>query len=208
METTTETNGADKKPSWAEVAAVSAEIEASKWTWETSEEVLEVTLTDGDMADLLRANGADEDAKAACDREIDGLKAELKEKKSESEAIAARMKDRNRAGWKGTTQKKAHWKVGQCFALNVVRYVDPITGVVVKERALTGAERQLDLLADGALAACKPTADAQLNLGDVEPSDLDATDLTDPAALLDAAQRGEDADDEDGEDLDEDESDL
>ena len=37
--------------------------------------LIDITLTDRDMADLLRANGADEEAKSEVDRTIDSLKA-------------------------------------------------------------------------------------------------------------------------------------
>lgn len=159
-----------------------------EWTWETSEDVIDVPLTDHDRANMLRANGADEDAKAEVDREIDEAKATLKEKKAESETIAARMKDRNRSGAKETQAKKAHWKVGTCFSLNTLVYVDPDTGIEVSRRPLTQRERQLELGMDKALDLIKPSGDAQLNLGDVEP-----TDITDADALLRDAQRGEEA---------------
>jgi hypothetical protein len=175
------------KPSWAaDVLAAKATAEP-EWTWEVSEEVIDVPLTDADRANMLRANGADEETKATVDREIDEAKATLKEKKAESETIAARMKDRNRSGSKETAPKKAHWKVGTCFALNTLVYVDPDTGVEVSRRPLTQRERQLELGVDKALDLIKPKSDdGQLSLGDVEP-----TDLTNPEALLLAAQQGE-----------------
>jgi len=176
-----------ERPSFAEGLAV-AEAEAKpaepEWTWDVSEEVIEVKITDADCRAMLQANGADEDAKAAADREIDALKAALKEKKAESEAIAARLRERNRQGSKETWPKKAHWKIGTCFALNTVVYVDPETGLEVARRALTQSERQLELGVDVALAALKPTAE-------VDPAPPASSDLTDPEALLAAAQRGE-----------------
>lgn len=178
---------------WAEAAADASATEAAckadEWEWDESEEVIDITLSDADMADLLRANGADEDAKAAVDREIDTMKSNLKEKKAESEAIAARMKDRNRSGSRGVQSKKATWKVGTCFALNMARYVDPLTGRIVLERALRSDERQV--------ALPLPEPGAQLERGDA-----DDTDLTDPDALLAAAQAGEVSDDDDDHDGD------
>jgi hypothetical protein len=175
---------ADLEAAQADDASVSKEPE---WTWEVSEDVIDVPLTDADRANMLRANGADEETKATVDREIDEAKATLKEKKAESETIAARMKDRNRSGSKETAPKKAHWKVGTCFALNTLVYVDPDTGVEVSRRPLTQRERQLELGVDKALDLLKPTEGGQLSLGDVEPTD----DINDPAALLAAAQEGE-----------------
>ena len=186
------------KPSWsADVAAVAATAEP-EWTWETSEEVIEVDLTDHDRAQMLRANAADEEAKAVVDRELDDAKATAKEKKAESETIAARLKDRNRQGGKETWPKKAQWKVGTCFALNTLVYVDPDTGVEVSRRPLTQRERQLELGVDKALDLLKPTEAAQMSLGDVEPTD--ATDVTSPESLLAAAQQGEAVEDEAGQD--------
>ena len=187
--------GADE-PAPAKPTSFAADLQEAvataepEWTWEVSEEVIEVPLTDHDRANMLRANGADEETKAEVDREIDTAKATLKEKKAESETIAARMKDRNRSGAKETQAKKAHWKVGTCFALNTLVYVDPDTGVEVSRRPLTQRERQLELGVDKALDLIKPTADAQMSLGDVEPTD--ATESADPEALLRAAQAGED----------------
>lgn len=169
----------------AEADAHATEQATSEWEWETSEEVLNIPLTPEDGLDLIRANGADEEAKASVDREVEDLKTELKEKKAESESISARMKERNRSGLKGVIAKKAHWKVGTCFALNTVRYVDPITERVVFERAIRADERQVALPLVSDDAADKA---AQLSLGEADPSDL-----TDHDALLRAAQDGEDS---------------
>ncbi len=198
MTTTEETNETPKpkrarkdskpdetRPSFAAdlIAAVTdAAPEEPEWTWETSEEVIDVKITDADCRAILQANGADEDAKSEADRAIDALKAELKEKKAESEAIAARLKDRNRQGSKETWQRKAHWKVGTCFALNTLVYIDPDTGVEVARRPLTQKERQLELGVDAALDLLKPTD---------EPLAQDEASMTDPEALLAAAEKGE-----------------
>jgi hypothetical protein len=169
---------------WKEVAAASADRDAHEWVWDEVEDVLDVKLAPSEAADMLRANGADEIEKESIERDIDALKAELKEKKSEVEAIAARMKDRNRTGAKGVQSRKARWKVGTCFALNTVRYVDPDTGLVVHERPLTRDERQLELAVDDVLANEKPTVD-------VAPESADESAVTDPDALLAAAKKGE-----------------
>lgn len=175
------------QPSFADgIAAAEAEAGPAEpeWTWDVSEEVIDVKITDADCRAMIQANGADEDAKAAADREIDALKAELKEKRAESEALATRIRDRNRQGSKETWPKKAHWKIGTCFSLNTVVYVDPDTGEEVARRALTQSERQLELGVDAALDALKPTAE-------VEPAPPASTDMTDPEKLLEAAQRGD-----------------
>ncbi len=165
----------EKGAEWAEAAAeaetAAAAQAADEWEWDTSEEVIDIKLTPEDGLDLLRANGADEESKAAVDRDIDSMKSDLKDKKAESEAISARMKERNRTGLKGVQSKKATWKVGTCFALNTVRYVDPVTDRVVFERAIRADERQVEL----------PL-----------PGEADPTEATDPEALLRAAQEGED----------------
>ncbi len=169
----------------AEWAAAAADAEASKepdWDWSELEDVIDITLTDRDMADLLRANGADEEAKSEVDRTIDALKAELKEKKAESEAIAARMKDRNRSGAKGVQSRKAIWKIGTCFSLNTVQYLDPQTGEKVFERPLSASERQLELGIERAMAAVAPAPQAIVE---------DDESLTDPEALLRAAEDGD-----------------
>lgn len=166
-------------PSWSADVREAEANAAPEWEWETSEEVIDIKLTPEDGLDLLRANGADEEAKASVDRAIDSMKSDLKDKKAESDAISARMKERNRTGLKGAQSKKAHWKVGTCFATNTVRYVDPITDRVVFERAVRADERQV--------ALPLPTEErGQLALGDVDPSDM-----TDPEALLRAAAEGE-----------------
>ena len=182
------------QPSFAAdlIAAVTdAETSEPEWAWEVSEEVIDVKITDADCRAMIQANGADEEAKSEADREIDTLKADLKEKKAESEAIAARLKDRNRQGSKETWPKKAHWKVGTCFSLNTIVYIDPDTGVEVSRRSLTQRERQLELGVDAALDLIKPTDD---------PLTQDETSLTDPEALLRAAQAGEDSDESDEDD--------
>ncbi len=165
----------------AEVTSLLANGEP-EWEWDTSEEVIDIKLTPEDGLDLLRANGADEEAKAAVDRAIDTMKADLKEKKAESESIAARMKSRNLSGARGVQSRKANWKGGTCFSLNTARYLDPITGRVVLERALRQDERQVEL----PLPQPKSSDDRQLGLGDVDP-----TDMNDPETLLAAAQAGE-----------------
>ncbi len=174
--------GAEWAAATAEAETVEAAKAADEWEWDVSEEVLNIPLTPEGGLDLIRANGADEEAKAMVDREADDLKTELKEKKAESEAIAARMKERNRSGLKGVIAKKANWKVGTCFALNTVRYVDPITDRVVFERAIRADERQSSLPLD----ETQPATGDQMNLGDVEPGDV-----SDPDALLRAAQAGD-----------------
>ena len=198
---------------WQEVAAASADRDAHEWTFEDIEDVLDVKVTDAEKAAMLEANGADDIEKEQLERAIDALKADLKEKKSETEAIAARIKDRNRTGAKGVQSRKRVWRVGTCFALNTVRYIDPETGVVVHERPLTRDERQLELAVDDVLSNVKPVVDAS-------PEATGAEDVTDPEALLAAVKKGEEptpsdtsldndddgpgyGEDEDGEDEDE-----
>jgi len=167
---------------WKDVAAASADRDAHEWTWEEVEDVIEVKITNAEAAAMLAANGADEGEKEAAERAIDALKAELKEKKSEVEAIAARMKDRNRTGAKGVQSRKAKWRVGTCFALNTIRYIDPESGLVVHERPLTQAERQLELAVDKAIDSAKVDPEPA-------PESGDEVSVTNPAALLSGAKK-------------------
>lgn len=169
---------------WKDVAEASASRDAHEWTWEDVEDVLEVRLSDAEKASMLSLNGADEEEKERIEAEIASLKEELKDKKAEVTSIASRMKDRNRTGAKGAQSRKRVWRVGTCFALNTVRYIDPDTGLVVHERPLTRDERQLEL-AVGDLLDVKPTADPE------PASNGDDAAVTDPDALLDAAKKGE-----------------
>lgn len=167
---------------WQEVATASAERDLHEWTWDDVEDVIEVRVSDAEKAAMLSLNGADESEKEQIESEIAALKEELKDKKAEVTSIASRMKDRNRTGAKGVQARRCKWKVGTCFALNTIRYVDPSTGLVVHERPLTQAERQLELAVDAAL---KPAVD------DSPDSSGDEADVTDPVGLLDAAKKGE-----------------
>jgi hypothetical protein len=171
---------------WNDVVAASAERAANEWEWEDSEEVIPVTLTSADKARLIDENGVDQKEKDAVDKKIDEHKERIKALKAEADVILARTEDRNRAASRGIEDRRATWKVGTCFAINTVRYVDRETGLVVRERPIEAHERQiaLPLVSDDAAAKA-----AQLSLGDVEPGD--DTAMTDPEALLDAAQKGE-----------------
>lgn len=166
--------------SWNDVVKASAEVEASRIEREVLEDVIDVKLTESDVADIARANAADDHEKTARQRTVDDLKGDLKDEKSAIEAIDARMRDRNNAVRRGSQSRKAKWIVESIFATNTARYLDPDTERVVHERPLRGDERQvkLPLISDDAAARA-----AQLSLGDA----ADATDITDAEGLLGAA---------------------
>jgi hypothetical protein len=173
---------ADLEAAQAGDAAATPEPDANRVEVETVEDVIDVKLTDADLADIARANAADDQEKTQRQKTVDDLKTELKEEKEAIEALVARMHDRNNAVLKGHQARKAHWTLETCFATNTARYIDPRNGRVVHERALRVDERQISLPIDA-----KPKSDdGQLSLGDVEP-----TDMTNPAALLLAAKQGE-----------------
>lgn len=171
------------------------EAEASRVERVTLEDVIDVKLTETDLADIARANAADDHEKTARQRKVDDLKSDLKDEKTSIDALVARMHDRNNAVLKGVQARKAAWIVETIFATNTVRYLDPTTERVVLERPISADERQVKLpLVDDAPVS----AGAQMSLGDVD--DQDADGITDPDALLEAAQAGDDEDDLDEDD--------
>lgn len=169
---------------WNDVVKASAERDASEWEWEEAEEVIPVKLGSADKARLLDENAIDQKAKDEVDAKIDALKDQIKTLKAEADVILSRTEERNRACGAGVEQRRDTWKIGTCFAVNTVRYVDRETGQVMHERAIEDHERQVALPLVSPEATAKA---AQLSLGDADPSDL-----TDPDALLRAAQEGED----------------
>lgn len=199
MEATSE-QGLPAQTTWADVAAASAEAEAS--VREKLTDVIEVKLTDADLANIARENAADDEAKAALQAQLDDLKSEMKDKKTSISAIEQRVRDRNTAVRKGTQARKGEWLVESLFETNTVRYLDPRTEQVVHERPMSVSERQIELPLG--------TPPAPRRLDEEAPDDTAPTDVTDPNALLAAAQRGDDASADDldeGDDLDEDEDD-
>jgi hypothetical protein len=196
-----------KVVTWNDVVNATIEAEANRVERTQSFDKIRVELTAEERAEL----GAKH---VATDRELVALTDDRKEAMAAFKARIAKVESRKReiaeaidAKTEWRTPGSDGWICEETFATNTRRYLDPKTGRVLCTEAMDASDRQLALPVVSEEA--KPTADAQLNLGDVEPSDLESTDMTDPAALLDAAQRGEDADEEDeSDDLDEDESDL
>ena len=189
----------DATTSWVDTSSSTVAItvfdaEANRWEEETVEDVIDVKLTDPEKVAMLVANGADENAKTEAERRIDSLKADLKAAKTEHDAIAARIRDRNLAGLRGTESRRGTWRLLTCFSLGVCRYVDPETGRVMHERALTPGERQQTLK----LADVVPIGEARKSDG-VAAGDEEA--ISDPEALLEAARRGDEIDlSDDGDD--------
>jgi hypothetical protein len=174
------------QPSFADTIADAQANDTSLWEWDEAEEVVPVRLTPADKGRMLDENAEDQAKKDAVDTKIEGLKDQIKTLKAEADVILARTEERNRACGVGVEQRRGTYKIGTCFALNTVRYVDRETGQVMHERAIEAHERQqsLKLVPEAA-----PGNVVQLHFGDVEPTD--ATETTDPEALLAAAQQGE-----------------
>ena len=175
-----------KAITWNDVVAASAERDASEWQWDEAEEIIPVKLTDADKARLLDENAVDQKEKDEVDTKIESHKDKIKSLKAEADVIIARTEGRNRSCGEGIEQRRAIYKIGTCFALNSVRYVDRETGVVLYERAIQAHERQISLPLVSSESADKA---AQMSLGDVEP--IDDTAMTDPEALLRTAQDGD-----------------
>lgn len=166
------------------------EASAKQPTRETVEDVIEVKLTDSDLADIARENAADDHEKSLIKAEVDALKEELKDKKVAIEAIEQRIKDRNNSVRKGSVARKGEWIVLSLFEQNTVQYLDPKSERVVFERPMDSAERQVELALDAAIASVrKPDADE----GAAAES---GADVTDPDALLRAASAMDSEDDE------------
>lgn len=184
--TTAPTEPAPAEPvvTWNDVVNASAEVEANRVEREIVEEVLDVKLSESDLADIARANAADDQEKTERQRQVDDLKTKLKDQKTAIDALTARMHDRNNSVLKGRQARKAKWILESVFSTNTVRYLDPVTEEVVLERPMERDERQISLPLVSDEAAAKG---AQLALGDVATDDV----VTDPEALLRAATEGE-----------------
>jgi hypothetical protein len=190
----TESNGT--QTSWSDVIAASSEAQPDVER-ETVEDAIDVTLTEQDLVRIARENAADDEDRLALVTELDDLKAVVKAKKSLIDAIDQRVRERNAAVRSGSQRRKGEWIMETHYRLGKVSYLDPVTMAVVSERALTMEERQTELPLDVKAA---PDADPD----DIDDSDAEA--VTDPAALLAAAQSGEqDSDDDEDDDLDGDE---
>ena len=183
-----------QQTSWPDVALASAQ----QPTRETVTDVIDVKLNDSDLADIARANAADDEEKDTHQRKVDALKEELKDEKVAIAAIEQRVRDRNNSVRKGSVARKGEWIVLSIFAQNLVQYLDPKSERVVFERPMASDERQVELALGDALASIKvdPTPAA----------DDDGTDVNDPDALLRAAQAGEDSE-TDGINLDDEDDD-
>lgn len=181
-----------QQTSWTDVAKESAQ----QPTRELVTDVIDIVLNDSDLADIARANAADDQEKETHQREVDHLKESLKEEKVAIAAIEQRVRDRNNSVRKGSVARKGEWLVVSIFAQNLVQYLDPKSERVVFERPMQSDERQVELALGDALSALK--------VDDAPAMDDDGTALTDPEALLRAAQAGEEQDDIDLTDEDED----
>lgn len=171
---------------WNDVVKASAEVDAARVEREIVEDVLDVKLDESALADIARANAADDQEKTERQLKVDGLKTKLKDEKTAIDALTARMHDRNNAVLKGSQSRKAKWILETCFATNTATYRDPVTNRVVLDRALFPHERQVAL----PLVSTESTEKSkQLALGETGPDDDSA--MTDPEALLKAAQTGE-----------------
>lgn len=181
----------DKAPpaTWGDVA----EASDRQPTREEVEDVIEVRLTEADLADIARQNATDDEERASIQRAIDDLKGDLKDKKAELASVEARIRERHSNVRRGVQSKKGKWILEELFAANTVRYLDPKTEAVVLERAMTTGERQTELALDVVATAI---ANGAAKAADVEAASNDDASVTDPAALLEAAQRGDTSDEE------------
>ena len=171
---------------WNDVVAASSEAEANRVTREQVFDRILVDLTPEERAEL----GAEH---VAADAELAELTDEKKEAMADFKARIAKVESKKREIAEAITKKKtwrepgaAGWICEEVFATNTRRYLDPKTNRVMCEEAIGANERQLALPVVSADAEAKA---AQLSLGDVETTD--ATDTTDPEALLAAAQKGD-----------------
>lgn len=194
---TTETTA--QQMTWPEAAA---DAEANRVNRETVTDVIDVMLTDADLAEIARANANDDLERQTHLENVEALKEDLKEEKTAISAIEARIRDRNNSVRKGTVSKNGEWILEEVFATNTVRYLDPRTERVVLERPMSFAERQTELpLADASAAAPEEVEPGPALTGD------EASAVTNLALLLEAAQRGEEIPLE-NEDLDESSAEL
>jgi len=171
---------------WNDVVAASSEADANRVTREQCFDRILVDLTPEERAQL----GADH---VAADAELAELTDEKKEVMADFKARIAKVESKKREIAEAITKKKKYqepgaggWICEEVFATNTRRYLDPKTNRVMCEEAIGANERQLALPVVGEDDAAKAT---QLSLGDVEPTD--ATETTDPEALLKAAAEGE-----------------
>lgn len=178
---------------WNEAIAASAEAQKETVpTYEDVEEVLDLPLRVSDLAVIAQENAVDDQLRNEAQRDLDELKLAMKDKKAEVSSIEARIRERHSNVRAGAHKVKKTWRVYEMFAANTVRYIDPTTNEVVLERAMTAGERQTELaldVVDKAIANGATTAE-------VEAAPNDDASVTDPEALLEAAQRGAESDDE------------
>jgi hypothetical protein len=181
------------KPSigWNDVVAASAEAEANRVERTQTFDKILVDLTDAERAEL----GAQH---VAADAELDELTEEKKEAMADFKARIAKVESKKREIADAITKKKAWreapkegWICLEIFSQNERRYLDPKTEAVLCVEAMTSEDRQL------ALPVVSDDAEKAAAKKDVDPAPPASSDLTDPEALLAAAQRGAEADPED-----------
>lgn len=169
---------------WNDVVAASAAAEAERVERTRTFDRILVDLTAEERADYGTQH-------VAADTELEGLVEEKKEAMADFKARIAKVESRKREIAEAITKKKAWreaptegWICEEIFATNTRRYIDPADERVLCVEAMKPEDRQLAL----------PTIDEQseAKAREVDPAPPASSDLTDPEALLAAAQRGAD----------------
>jgi len=175
---------------WNDVVNASNEADANRVTREQVFDTILADLTAEERADL----GAEH---VAADAELAELTDEKKEAMADFKARIAKVESKKREIAEAITKKKKRvapskegWICEKIFATNTRRYLEPKTGRVMCTEAMSAKDRQL------ALPTISEESDRQLSLDETSEN---SSDVTDPEAVLRAAEEAEDDDGEEDE---------
>lgn len=167
---------------WNDVVQASVEADANRIERTQTFDRILVDLTLEERADLGLEIVAADDALTLLTAEKKEAMAEFKAKIAKAESKKREIADAitKRKTWREAP--KEGWTCEEVFATNSRTYLDP-SGRVMCVEAMTMEDRQLALPVIG--------EDVDAKAREVDPAPPASSDLTDPEALLAAAQRGE-----------------
>lgn len=195
MDQVVEKNGAEKPVGWNEVVEASTEVQrkAGERPARIFGEILPCLLTEADLALIARETGKLRSER----REIENKARMSKEHwKAKLDGVDAHLDELGEKAEKGTESREVKCREDFLYETGTVRVTRLDTGEVIRERAMSAAERQPNLPGVSAGSVAEQTTFA-----DVEPQDEDDDSSEDEEALasgdlkdqLDAAFEGEGA---------------
>lgn len=185
----------DNKAEWNAAIAASAETDAASTPDDddTVYDTIAVMLTDAEIVKMAKENADRAFAKKDLEANLESQKEAVKTTKAQIDALDAEMTDCHEAIHAGSEEREGPWRAVPVFEQNVMRFVDPETGLVVHERALKPSERQTTLFDTAHSPSTNGTAADSDASGETDlEDDRDSTTniVDDPEGLLMAANEG------------------